>query len=182
VLVRNVFYEFDSAELTESSTTALDSLVALLNENANVTIELASHCDFRGNDDYNLRLSQRRAESVVRYLIDHGIAADRLTPKGYGESRPKVIKRRIAEQYDFLNEGDTLTEAFIAALPDDEKREAANALNRRTEFRVLRTTYGLTLAPKKPQPQAAGETDTDADKPGEATKPEDDAAQESDKP
>ncbi|MBQ7442651.1 MAG: OmpA family protein [Bacteroidaceae bacterium] len=150
VLVRNVFYEFDSAELTPGSTTALDSLVALLNENPNVTIELASHCDARGNDDYNQRLSQRRAESVVRYLIDHGIAADRLTPVGYGESRPKVIKKRIAEQYDFLAEGDTLTEAFITALPDDDKREAAHALNRRTEFRVLRTTYGLTLTPAPP--------------------------------
>ncbi len=143
VLVRNVFYEFDSAELTDDSTEALDSLTALLNENPNVTIELSSHCDYRGNDQYNERLSQRRAESVVRYLIDHGIAADRLTPKGYGESRPKTVKRRIAEQYPFLHEGDTLTEAYIKALPDDSVREICNALNRRTEFRVLRTTYGL---------------------------------------
>ena len=149
VLVRNVFYEFDSAELTDDSTAALDSLTALLNENPNVTIELSAHCDYRGNDQYNERLSQRRAESVVRYLIEHGIAADRLTPKGYGESRPKVVKRRIAEQYDFLHEGDTLTEAFIRALPDDEQQEACNALNRRTEFRVLRTTYGLFEQMKK---------------------------------
>ncbi len=143
VLVRNVFYEFDSAELTDDSTAALDSLVALLNENPNVTIELSSHCDYRGNDQYNERLSQRRAESVVNYLIEHGIAADRLTPKGYGESRPKVVKRRIAESHPFLHEGDTLTEAFIRALPDDSLREVCNAINRRTEFRVLRTTYGL---------------------------------------
>ena len=149
VLVRNVFYEFDSAELTPESTTALDSLTALLNENPNVTIELSSHCDYRGNDQYNERLSQRRAESVVRYLIDHGIAADRLTPKGYGEGRPKVVKRRIAEQYEFLHEGDTLTEAFIRALPNDSMQEACNALNRRTEFRVLRTTYGLFEQLKK---------------------------------
>lgn len=142
VLVRNVFYEFDSAALTENSTAALDSLVALLNDNPNVTIELSAHCDYRGNDQYNERLSQRRAESVVNYLIAHGIAADRLTPKGYGESRPKVVKRRIAEQYPFLHEGDTLTEAFILTLPE-EQREPCNALNRRTEFRVLRTTYGL---------------------------------------
>ena len=147
VLVRNVFYEFDSAALTESSTDALDSLVALLNENPNVTIELASHCDNRGSDEYNLRLSQRRAESVVNYLIDHGIAADRLTPVGYGKTRPKVIKPRIASQYSFLHVGDTLTQATIQALPDDSTREAAHALNRRTEFRVLRTTYGLTLPP-----------------------------------
>lgn len=143
VLVRNVFYEFDSAALTDDSTEALDSLVSLLNENPNVTIELSAHCDYRGNDQYNERLSQRRAESVVNYLIEHGIAADRLTPKGYGESRPKVVKRRIAESHPFLHEGDTLTEAFIMTLSDDSLREACNALNRRTEFRVLRTTYGL---------------------------------------
>ncbi|MCR4993881.1 MAG: OmpA family protein [Bacteroidales bacterium] len=143
VLVRNVFYEFDSAELTDNSTQALDSLVALLNENPNVTIELASHCDFRGNDKYNEQLSQRRAESVVNYLIGHGIASDRLTPKGYGESRPKIVKRRIAESHPYLHEGDTLTESFILALKDTAQQEACNALNRRTEFRVLRTTYGL---------------------------------------
>ncbi|MBR1755135.1 MAG: OmpA family protein [Bacteroidaceae bacterium] len=158
VLVRNVFYEFDSAALTENSTAALDSLVNLLNENPNVTIELSAHCDYRGNDQYNERLSQRRAESVVNYLIAHGIAADRLTPKGYGESRPKVVKRRIAEQYDFLHEGDTLTEAFILALPE-EQREPCNALNRRTEFRVLRTTYGLfdSLQSKQPAQEATKE-------------------------
>ncbi len=167
VLVRNVFYEFDSAELTESSTTALDSLVALLTENANVTIELASHCDYRGNDEYNLKLSQRRAESVVNYLIQHGIAADRLTPKGYGESSPKVIKKRIAEQYAFLHEGDTLTEAFIMALPDEEQREAANALNRRTEFRVLRTTYGLNLMPQKAEANKDEEVNAEKEEGGE---------------
>ena len=143
VLIRNVFYEFDSAELTESSTMALDSLVDLLTENPNVTIELSSHCDFRGKDDYNMRLSQRRAESVVNYLIEHGIDSARLSPIGYGESRPKVVTRRIAEQNDFLHEGDTLTEAFILALEDEERQEICHALNRRTEFKVLRTTYGL---------------------------------------
>lgn len=158
VLVRNVFYEFDSAALTENSTTSLDSLVNLLNENPNVTIELSSHCDYRGNDQYNERLSQRRAESVVNYLIDHGIASDRLTPKGYGESRPKIVKRRIVEQYPFLHLGDTLTEAFIRALPE-EQQEPCNALNRRTEFRVLRTTYGLFEKPNAKKPEESSEAD-----------------------
>lgn len=142
VLVDNVFYEFDSAELTQASTLALDSLVELLNENPNVTIELSSHCDYRGNDAYNIRLSQRRAESVVNYLIANGIDTDRLTPVGYGESRPKVIRKKLTERYTFLHENDTLTEAFIKKLPEDQQ-EICNALNRRTEFKVLRTTYGL---------------------------------------
>ena len=143
VLIRNVFYEFDSAELTDSSTIALDSLATLLEENPGVTIELSSHCDYRGRDEYNLRLSQRRAESVVNYLISKGLPAERLTPVGYGESRPKIVTRRQAEQNPFLQVGDTLTEAFILALPNEEQQEACNALNRRTEFRVMRTTFGL---------------------------------------
>lgn len=143
VLIRNVFYEFDSAELTDSSTIALDSLATLLEENPGVTIELSSHCDYRGRDEYNLRLSQRRAESVVNYLISKGLPAERLTPVGYGESRPKIVTRRQAEQNPFLQVGDTLTEAFILALPEETQQEACNALNRRTEFRVMRTTFGL---------------------------------------
>ena len=142
VLVDNVFYAFDSAELTDSSTLALDSLVTLMEENPHITIELSSHCDYRGNENYNMRLSQRRAESVVNYLIAHGVVSDRLTPIGYGKQRPKVIRRRLTERYPFLQENDTLTEAFIRQLPE-EQQEICNALNRRTEFRVLRTTYGL---------------------------------------
>ena len=142
VLVRNVFYEFDKADLTPESTAALDRLTNMLKENPNVTIELAAHCDYRGNDDYNLRLSQRRAESVVRYLTEHGIEAERLTAKGYGETVPKIVNKKLLETYPFLHEGDTLTVPYILALPADQQ-EVCNALNRRTEFRVLRTTYGL---------------------------------------
>ncbi|MBO4564974.1 MAG: OmpA family protein [Bacteroidaceae bacterium] len=144
VLINNIFYEFDKATLTEASTLALDSLVVMMEENPSITIELAAHCDYKGDDAYNQRLSQRRAESVVNYLIAHGIKADRLSPVGYGESRPKVVRRRLAETHKFLNEGDTLTEAYILKLKDDEQ-EICNAINRRTEFRVLRTTYGTTL-------------------------------------
>ena len=142
VLVRNVFYEFDKATLTDASCEALDRLTSMLKENPNITIELAAHCDYRGNDAYNLRLSQRRAESVVKYLKEHGIEPDRLTAKGYGEERPKVVNRKLTENYPFLHEGDTLSLAYILKLPE-EQQEVCNALNRRTEFRVLRTTYGL---------------------------------------
>ena len=142
VLVRNVFYEFDKADLTENSREALDRLTRMLKENPNVTIELAAHCDYRGNDAYNLRLSQRRAESVVKYLTEHGIAADRLTAKGYGEQRPKVVNKKLTETYPFLHEGDTLSLSYILKLPT-EQQEVCNALNRRTEFSVLSTTYGL---------------------------------------
>ena len=142
VLIENIFYDFDKATLRPESATALDELVKLLNENPNVTIELSAHTDYKGSDQYNERLSQRRAESVVNYLIEHGIAADRLTPKGYGEGKPKTIKKKVAERYAFLKAGDVLTEDFIAKLPE-EQQEQCNQLNRRTEFTVLRTTYGM---------------------------------------
>ena len=157
VLIENIFYDFDKATLRPESATALDELVKLLNENPNVTIELSAHTDYKGSDQYNERLSQRRAESVVAYLIDHGIAADRLTPKGYGEGKPKTIKRKVAERYEFLKEGDVLTEDYITQLPEDQQ-EQCNQLNRRTEFKVLRTTYGMfdTEGKLLQRPQAAG--------------------------
>ena len=142
VLIENIFYDFNKATLRPESKTALDQLVQLLNENPNVTIELSAHTDCRGSDAYNERLSQQRAESVVNYLIASGIAADRLTPRGYGEGSPKKIKRKVAERYEFLKEGDVLTEEFIAALPE-EQQEQCHQMNRRTEFKVLRTTYGM---------------------------------------
>ena len=147
VLIDNIFYDFDKATLRPESAEALDQLVALLNENPNVTIELSAHTDYRGSEEYNKRLSQRRAESVVNYLIEHGIASDRLTPVGYGKEKPKEIRRKVAEKYPFLKEKDVLTEEFIKTLEDEEQQEECNQLNRRTEFRVLRTTYGLF--PKK---------------------------------
>ena len=146
VLIDNIFYDFDKATLRPESTEALDQLVKLLNENPHVTIELSAHTDYKGSNEYNERLSQRRAESVVKYLIEHGIASDRLTPKGYGEEKPKTIRRKLTEKYPFLKENDVLTEEFVKTL-DEEQQEQCNQLNRRTEFRVLRTTYGLF--PKK---------------------------------
>lgn len=142
VLVRGVYYEFDKADLTDNSREALDRLVKVLKENPNITIELSAHCDYRGRAEYNEKLSQRRAESVVRYLTEHGIEAERLTAKGYGESQPKTVSKKMAEKYPFLRENDVLTEEFILKL-QPEQQEVCNSLNRRTEFRVLRTTYGL---------------------------------------
>ena len=169
VLIDNIFYDFDKATLRPESQTALDKLVKLLNDNPNVTIELSAHTDYKGSAQYNERLSQRRAESVVNYLIAHGIAADRLTPKGYGKEKPKTIRRKVAEKYPFLKEGDVLTEEFVKALKDEEQQEECNQLNRRTEFTVLRTTYGLFDEEGKlknpPKPKATTE---------EAEKPEDD--------
>ncbi|MGX8689310.1 MAG: OmpA family protein [Bacteroidaceae bacterium] len=142
VLIDNIFFDFDRATLRPESAESLDELVQLLKDNSGVTIEIGAHCDYKGDDTYNQRLSQQRAESVVNYLITHGIDRKRLTARGYGESVPKTINRKVAEKYDFLEEGTELTESFITGLTD-EQQELCNQLNRRTEFRVIRTTYGL---------------------------------------
>lgn len=142
VLVRNVFYEFDKAAITSESVPALEGLINLLRQNPSIAIELSSHCDYRGSDEYNQKLSQARAESVVNYLTTHGIQKERVVARGYGEQRPKVITKKFAERYPFLSAGDTLTEAYILTLPASQQ-DSCNALNRRTEFTVLKTTFGL---------------------------------------
>lgn len=173
VLIDNIFYDFNKATLRSESQTALDELVKLLNENPNVTIELSSHCDYKGSSAYNKLLAQRRAESVVNYLVDKGIVRDRLSPVGYGKEKPKTIRKKLTEKLTWLKEGDVLTEDFIKKL-DPEKQEICNQLNRRTEFIVLRTTYGLLdengqLKPKakaktaKPSSTKAKDADNDFD-------------------
>jgi outer membrane protein OmpA-like peptidoglycan-associated protein len=144
VMIDNIFYDFNKATLRPESTESLDKLVALLKENPNVAIELSAHCDYKGPAEYNKLLSQRRAETVVQYLVEHGIEADRLTPMGYGKEKPKTIRKKLTEKYPFLKENDVLTEEFIKTLENEEQQEQCNQLNRRTEFIVLRTTYGLT--------------------------------------
>lgn len=142
VVIENIFYDFDKATLRPESKKALDEIIKMLNDNPNVTIELGAHTDRKGTDEYNERLAQRRAQSVVDYLIAGGIATDRLEAKGYGESMPKVINKKMAKEFDFLKEGDVLTEEFILTLTP-EQQEQADQINRRTEFKVLRTNYNL---------------------------------------
>ena len=167
VLIDNIFYEFDRAELTKDSEKALDELVTLLNQNPHVTIELRAHCDYKGSAEYNKRLSQRRAESVVNYLVEHGIEAERLTPVGYGKDRPKKVRAKLAKKYSWLKEGDELTEDFIKAIDNEERQEICNSINRRTEFTVLRTTYGMFDENGKlkiqPKPANKEQQDTDED-------------------
>ena len=142
VKMSNVFYEFGKWTLTADSEKGLNDLVQLLNDNPNITIELSAHTDMVGNDVANKQLSLRRAQSVVDYLIQHGIDSERLTPVGYGEEKPVVVDDALNKQYTFLPKEQVLDEAFITTLPADQQ-EICNSLNRRTEFRVLKTTYKL---------------------------------------
>lgn len=116
ITVENVYYDYDKATLRKESFPALDSLVALLNDNPTMLIELSAHTDSRGGDDYNQVLSDARAKSVVDYLIQKGIDKGRLMPKGYGETMP-VAPNENADGTD-----------------NPEGRQK----NRRTEFRVIK--------------------------------------------
>jgi len=134
--LRELYYAFDSAEILPESTPALEALLRLLEDNPEVVIELTAHADRIGSDSYNTTLSERRARSVLSYLTSRGIAEGRLHSRGYGKSHPFVVTRRVAEEYPFLEAGQVLDEAFIATLPE-EQQAVCDALNRRTELRVL---------------------------------------------
>lgn len=142
VVIDNIFYDFDRATLRPESKAALDEMAQVLRDNPNVTIEMASHTDRKGTDEYNINLSSRRARSVIDYLISVGISPDRLQSQGYGESRPKKITKKLAREHPQFKEGDVLTEEYILQLsPEDQ--EVADQINRRTEFQVLSIDYQM---------------------------------------
>ena len=141
-VVENIFYDFDKATLRPESKKALDEMAQMLKDNPHVAIEMASHTDRKGSDKYNEGLSQRRAQSVVDYLVAAGVERERLQPHGYGESRPKTVTKRIARLYPQFKEGDVLNEEFIKGL-SPENQDAADQINRRTEFQVLTVDYGI---------------------------------------
>lgn len=142
VKMDNIFFKFGSWELTPDSEAGLKALVKLLNDNPNITIELAAHTDLVGNNEANQELSHKRAQSVVDYLIKSGIEKERLTAIGYGEEKPVVVDENLHKLYPYMPKDQVLDEAFITTLTAD-KQEVCNSLNRRTEFRVLKTTYNL---------------------------------------
>jgi outer membrane protein OmpA-like peptidoglycan-associated protein/tetratricopeptide (TPR) repeat protein len=114
--LQNVLYEFGKATLTESSKSVMDTLYNLMAENPSFVIELSAHTDGIGSDAANLKLSQARAESCVKYLIGRGIAKERLVAVGYGETKPKVPNTNAEGKDD----------------------PTGRAINRRTEFKILK--------------------------------------------
>jgi len=143
VQMDNVFYEFGKWELTPESEASLNSLVKLLNDNPNITIELSAHTDMVGDSLANKVLSEKRAQSCVNYLIRSGIDPERLTPVGYGENKPVVADQALHQKYPYIPVEQVLDEAFISKLESPQQRDVCNQINRRTEFKVLKTTYKL---------------------------------------
>ena len=142
VKMENIFYEFGRWELTQASEKEMDGLIKLLNDNPNITIELSAHTDMKGNEEFNQELSQKRAQACCDYLIKKGIEKERLTPVGYGKSKPVVADKALNKQYPFIPVDQALDEEFILKLKSDQQ-EICNQINRRTEFKVIKTTYKL---------------------------------------
>jgi outer membrane protein OmpA-like peptidoglycan-associated protein len=88
IVLENIYYDFDKSFIREDAAQELNKLVRLLNDNPSITIEMGSHTDARGSDNYNMILSDKRAMAAVEYLVSQGIKRTRLTWKGYGESKP----------------------------------------------------------------------------------------------
>ncbi len=137
IVLPDILYEFGKWELRTQYQDSLQGLIQTLNDNPNIVIELASHTDMVGSLESNDILSQKRAESVVSYLIDRGINSKRLVAKGYGERRPRTLHEDFTVSGFTFPKGTTLTEDYIESLPNQTIKLAANTLNRRTEFTII---------------------------------------------
>jgi peptidoglycan-associated lipoprotein len=133
-VLRNVLYDLDKADIRPDAARELDKLVEIMKNNPELTIELSSHCDIRGKFDYNMKLSQRRADSAVAYIISKGVDAKRLTAKGYGWTKPYVVNKEEASK--LAPEGTELTPKYIKKVKKKEDQETLHQMNRRTEFKV----------------------------------------------
>ena len=115
IVLKNIYYDFDKSNIRTDAARILDNVLNVLIQNPTLNIELSSHTDSRGKDEYNLQLSQRRADAAVNYLVGRGISRSRLQAKGYGETR----------LLNSCGNGVTCT-------------EAEHQVNRRTEIKVLK--------------------------------------------
>lgn len=146
IVIPNIYFDVAKWDLRPDAMKNLEELLHVLRDNPNIVIELSAHTDMVGNDRANMILSENRAQAVVDYLIQKGVYWDRLVAKGYGKSMPRQINEKDAREYPFLKTGDVLDHRLVGKLTQ-EQRETARQLNRRIEFKVLRTNY-------KPGPQS----------------------------
>jgi peptidoglycan-associated lipoprotein len=137
IVLPEIQYDLDKWDLKPQYQDSLQGLITTLDENPFLKIELSSHTDARASFEYNDVLSQKRAQSVVDYLVERGIDPDRMLAKGYGERQPRVLNRNFEREGFTFEKGIVLNETYIDSLSTTEIKEAAHQLNRRTEFRVI---------------------------------------------
>ncbi|HLG35525.1 MAG TPA: OmpA family protein [Bacteroidia bacterium] len=136
IVLRNILYDFDKWNIRKDAEPELNKLAKIMKDNPKINVELSSHCDIRANYDYNLKLSQRRAESAVAYIVAHGIPATRITSRGYAWTKPFVTTKD--DNRASAPAGTELTPKFIKAIKDKHEQEELHQLNRRTEFIVTK--------------------------------------------
>lgn len=145
IVLPEILYDLAKWDLKPQFRDSLNGLYETLITNENIVVELGSHTDTRASDEYNYDLSQKRAQSVVDYLISKGIAADRMVAKGYGEDVPRELETDKTVVYNgkpyYFKKGALITDDFIATLSSNDEKEAAHQLNRRTTFKILRDDY-----------------------------------------
>lgn len=145
IVLENILYDFDSDRIKPEAEPDLQLVKELMEKYPDMKIELSSHTDLRGDFDYNESLSQARAESARRWLVRNGVSRSRIEAKGYGEKVPQTISSRVAGKYEFLKEGDVLSEEYIKGLTEEEEEETAHSINRRTEFKILEGPQTITI-------------------------------------
>ncbi len=145
IVLPDILYDLGKWDLKPQYQDSLQGLITTLTTNGTITIELGAHTDARDSEERNDILSQKRAQSVVDYLIIRGIDPDRLVAKGYGERRPRTLQQEVKKVGYTFKAGARLTESYIDSLPSKEVKEAAHQLNRRSEFSIT----GTNFVPKK---------------------------------
>ena len=140
ILLPEILFDLAKWDLKPQFEDSLQGLIETMDANPNIVVELGAHTDARGNDEANDILSQKRAESVVDYLILRGIDPGRLFAKGYGESVPRTLNADLAKNEFIFAKDAVLTEEYIDSLPSSQ-RETAHSLNRRIEFRIVGKDY-----------------------------------------
>lgn len=150
VVLPDILYDLAKWDLKPQYQDSLQGLIETLDANETIVIELASHTDSRDTEERNDILSQKRAQSVVDYLISRGIDPDRLVARGYGERVPRTLSKDITREGYVFKAGMVLTDSVINTLPDNKVKEAAHQLNRRSEFSILRNDFIPKTKPGKP--------------------------------
>ncbi len=168
IVLENILYDFNKSDIKPEAEPDLNFILELLNQYPEMKIEMRSHTDYRGEDPYNERLSQRRAESARNWLVNKGVSADRIQARGYGEKVPQTISSRMSAAKDLFEVGDVLSPGFIDSLPDEEMRELAHDFNRRTEFKIIEGPTSIVI--KRARLQKTDDPNTVINKEGEKIK------------
>jgi peptidoglycan-associated lipoprotein len=141
VLLPEIRYDLDKWDLLPQYQDSLLMLVKTLEDNPKLQIELRAHTDARATNKYNEELSQKRAQAVVDFLIQKGIDSERLIPRGYGKTSPRVMEKDFTSGILTIPKGTILNEDYLDSIKKSDQKEIVHQLNRRTEFFVLSKNY-----------------------------------------